>query len=153
MRKFTRDISFSDANNIIGVCSIIGGELSEAEKLIMTKLNKRLLVEFTNEAEDFEDRKEKAIDKKQTTITWTDADKKKKPIELNHKEISTVANIFLEALKSKDCNMLTVETIVNLAEDDCLKLSTYLNKNVNMEKIKLIEVPEDADLIPEESPQ
>ena len=152
MRKFKRQVSFSDVNGIIGTVSLVK-KISAAEKVILVKLNKKLMEEFKDEAETFEDRRDAALTIGKTMINWSEAEKLKKPVEFTHKEISTIAAIFLKALSSDNCDPVQAETLFNVAGPDCLLLQTFLEKNIDYDKIKLIEVPEDADLIPEEDPE
>jgi hypothetical protein len=150
MKTYARNISYVDAMGIMGTCSKVKEEISDGEKMALAKLSKRFDEIYKDSIEDFGKRRDVAIDEKSAVIKYTDSDKKKISIELSHVEITVIANCFLAVLKSKESNWGVAKEIMGLSESDTLNLSAHIENNVKGPK-KLIDMPEDKDLIPEES--
>ncbi len=151
MKTFTRKLSYVDAQDLLQVIGLADG-LIDAEKLVLGKLQKKWLGRvFKQNVDVFEEKREAALKIGEQSIKWTDDDKAKKDIELKHVELSAIANAILNVLSGPKSRPSHVQMIITLIDDDCLMLDRHINNNVKMDKIKLIEVPEDKDLIPEEA--
>ncbi len=155
MRTFTRKLSYVEVMDLVQVINLainLPESLTGAEKLVLGKLQKKLGERlFKKNSEDFDERRELALEKGEQKIDWTDDDKAKKEVELKHVELSAIANAMLSVLNNTKSNQSQVQMIVKLIDGDCLMLDRHIENNIKVDKIQLVEVPEDRDLIPEEA--
>lgn len=153
MRTFIRKLSHRDTHELVVLMGHKGlaAKLSEATKVLLAGFQKKCGEYFSVEIEDLKARRKIAFATGQEVVEWDPKDKVKKSVELKHTELSAIANAFLDVLKLDTTGLDVSSQIMRLASGDCLMLERWIDRNAKIEAMELIDVPEDADLIAEDS--
>lgn len=149
MRTFTRKISHEEAHRMLMLLSLVT-KVSEASKVLLAKVQKKLTTAFADEMQGLEDRREAANAEGIKHVLWEPQDKRKKDVELKHTELSAIANTLLEILKMDTSGLGDAAQVMNLADGDCLMLERWMYRNAKVDDIELVDVPEDDYLAPED---